>query len=169
MIERFEAFVGVNFWTALFVLGNTLIIFFVAKKYLFGPVMKLIRERQQEIDGMYCAADSARSSAMTMQAQYAQKLSAAAQTGERIVKEAVARGQRREEEIIRSANAEAAAIRDKAAADIAREKRKAVNDARAEISDMAIAIAEKVVSRKLNETDQAKLVEDFISGLEDLP
>ena len=30
----FEELVGVNFWTALFVLLNTLAIFFVAKKYL---------------------------------------------------------------------------------------------------------------------------------------
>ena len=41
-MERFEAFIGVNFWTALFVLLNTLTIFFVAKKFLFGPVMKIM-------------------------------------------------------------------------------------------------------------------------------
>lgn len=169
MMERFESFVGINFWTALFVLGNTLIIFFVAKKYLFGPVMKLIRERQQEIDGMYCAADTARSSAETMAAEYRQMLSESARTGERIVKEAVARGQSREEEIIRAANAEAAAIRDKAAADIAREKQKAVNDAKDEISVIAIAIAEKVVGRALREADQTQLVDDFISALGEQP
>ena len=47
---QFEAFVGVNFWTALFILLNTLIIFFVAKKFLFGPVMKIIEQRQQGPD-----------------------------------------------------------------------------------------------------------------------
>ena len=52
---QFEAFVGVNFWTALFILLNTLIIFFVAKKFLFGPVMKIIADRQKEIDDMYAA------------------------------------------------------------------------------------------------------------------
>jgi hypothetical protein len=33
-MPQFEELVGVNFWTALFVLLNTLAIFFVAKKYL---------------------------------------------------------------------------------------------------------------------------------------
>jgi F-type H+-transporting ATPase subunit b len=102
-----------------------------------------------------------------MEAEYKQKLSAAQATSERLVKEAVARGQSREEEIIRSANAEAAAILDKAAADIAQEKRKAINDAKDEISDLALAIAGKVVGRELNAADQAKLVDDFIDGLGD--
>ena len=166
-LERFEAFVGVNFWTALFILLNTLIIFFVAKKYLFGPVMKIIAERQKEIDDLYLDADTARSNAKAMEAEYKEKLCAATETGERLVKEAVARGQSREEEIIRQANADANAIREKAAADIAMEKKKALNDAMDEISGMAVAIAEKVVGRELNAADQTKLVDEFISALGD--
>ena len=116
---------------------------------------------------MYEAADSARSSAMAMEAEYKEKLSVAVETGERIVKEATARGQAREEEILRQANAQADAIREKAAADIAMEKKKAINDAKNEISGMAVAIAEKVVGRELQESDQSKLIDEFISGLEE--
>ena len=158
---QFEAFVGVNFWTALFTLLNTLTIYFVAKKFLFKPVMKMIRERQEEIDGMYASADKTCSEAEAMADEYRQKLSAATETSERMVKEAVERGQRREEEIIRQANEEASAIRQKASADIAQEKKKAINDAKDEISEMAMAIAEKVVGRTLNEADQASLVDHF--------
>ena len=164
-MAQFEAFVGVNFWTALFTLLNTLTIFFVAKKFLFGPVMKMIRDRQEEIDGMYASADKVCSDAETMANEYRQKLSAATETSERMVKEAVERGQRREEEIIRQANEEASAIRQKASADIAQEKKKAINDAKDEISEMAMAIAEKVVGRALNAADQASLVDHFIEEL----
>ena len=41
----FESFLGVNPWTALFILLNTLTIYFVAKKFLFVPVMNIIAER----------------------------------------------------------------------------------------------------------------------------
>ena len=82
-----------------------------------------------------------------------------------MVKEAVARGQHREEEIIRQANQEADAIRKKAAADIAQEKKKAINDTKDEISEMAMAIAGKVVGRALSEADQASLVDHFIDEL----
>ena len=164
-MEGFESFVGVNFWTALFTLLNFLALFFVLKRFLVGPVIKIIQDRQKEIDDMYNDADNAQKQAKAMEAEYQQKLAVASETGERIVKEAVARGQAREEEILRQANAEASAIMDKAVADIAMEKKKAINDAKDEISGIAIAIAEKVVARELNEADQAKLVDSFINEL----
>ena len=163
----FENFIGVNFWTALFVLLNTLAVFFVAKKKLFEPVMKLIRDRQQEIDDMYTKAGEAKEQAKALRAEYEDKLSVATETSERLVKEAVARGQAREEEIIRQANAEASAILNKASADIAQEKKKAINEAKDEISDIAMAVASKVVGRELNGTDQTGLVDSFIDELGD--
>ena len=166
-MNGFESFIGINPWTALFVLLNTLTIFFVGKKFLFGPVMKMITDRQKEIDDMYANADSAKADAEAMRDEYQRKLSDAQATSDRIVKEAMARGQAREEEILRKANADAAAIMDKASADIAQEKKKAISAAKNEISGLAMAIAGKVVERELNEADQAKLIDSFIDGLGD--
>ena len=163
----FESFIGVNFWTALFVLLNTLAIFFVAKKFLFVPVKNMIDSRQKEIDTMYDAAGAAKAEAEALQNEYKEKLAAAQQTSDRMVKEAVARGQNRQDEIISQANAEARAILDKAAADIAQEKKKAINDAKDEISALAMTIAEKVVGRELTDVDQAKLVDEIIEELGD--
>ena len=163
----FESFLGVNPWTALFILLNTLTIYFVAKKSLFVPVMKIITDRQQEIDSMYENAGAAKKQAEELRADYQQKLTAAQATSERIVKEAVARGQSREEEIIRKANAEAAAILNKASADIEMEKKKAINDAKNEISGLAMAIAGKVVERELSGADQEQLIDRFIAELGD--
>ena len=166
-MEGFQSFIGVDFWTALFTLLNFLAVLIVGKKFLWGPVMKMIQDRQQEIDDMYSEADTARVSAKAMEEEYKQKLSAAMETGERIVKDATARGQAKEEEILRQANAEASAMLSKAAADIAMEKKKAINDAKDEISGMAMAIAEKVVARELTVADQSKLVDEFINELGD--
>ena len=161
----FESFIGVNFWTALFVLLNTTVLFLVLKKFLFVPVMNMIQSRQNEIDTMYLEADNAKNEALALEAEYKEKLSQATVTGERMVKEAMERGHSREEEIIRQANADASAIMAKASADIALEKKKALNDAKNEISDIAIAIAEKVVGRELNGADHADLVNGFIDRL----
>jgi len=158
-------FLNINFFTALFTLVNTIGLFLVLKKYLFKPVMKMITDRQKEIDDMYSDADTARENALALEAEYKEKLSQAAQTGERMVKEAVIRGQNREEEIIRQANQEASAIMEKASADIAQEKKKALNDAKDEISDIAMSIAEKVVGRELNRADHTALVDSFIDRL----
>lgn len=166
-MEGFESFIGVNFWTALVTLINFLVLFFVAKRFLIGPIMQIIKDRQDEIDGLYADAGKAKASAEAMQSEYQAKLNDAQATSERIVREAVARGQSREEEILRQANADAAAIMEKASADIAMEKKKALNDAKDEIAEIAMAIAEKVVGRELNAADQSGLVDAFIDGLGD--
>ena len=162
-----EGFINVNFWTALFTLLNFLLVLFVGKKFLYGPVMKMIHDRQKEIDDMYDAASSAEEQAKTLQLEYQQKLNDASATADRMVQQAVTRAQNREEEILRKANADAAAIMDKASSDIALEKKKAVNDAKNEISGLALAIAGKVVEKELKSEDQSAMIDRFINELGD--
>ena len=114
---------------------------------------------------MYADADTAKTQAQALQAEYQLKLEDAQAVSDRIVKEAVTRGQAREEEILRQARFEADAIRSKASADIAMEKKQAVNDAKNEISVIAVAIAGKVVGRELNAADHSRLVDEFIDEL----
>lgn len=163
----FEQFIGVNFWTALFVLLNTLAIFFVAKKFLFGPVHRMITNRQAEIDGMYSDATRAKTEAEQMATDYRRKLRDAQQTSERLMKEAAERGLKREVEIVKNAREQAEAILERANEDAAMEKKKALTSAKDEISSIAMAMAEKVIARELTEDDQAKLVDNFINELGD--
>ena len=158
-------FLSIDFFTALFTLANTVALFLVLKKFLWKPVLKIIDDRQKEIDDMYTDAENAKASAEAMEQEYTRKLAEANDTGERLVKEAVARGQSREEEIIRQANAEADAIRRKASADTQLEKKKAIQDAKNEISGIAVAIAGKVVGKELTDADQSQLVDQFIADL----
>jgi len=158
-------FLNVNFFTALFTLVNTVVLFLVLKKFLWGPVMKMIADRQQEIDTMYSNADADREQAKKLREEYEDKLADAQKTGERLVKEATVRAQAREDDILRQANAEADAIRRKAEADVAREKKKAINDAKDEIAGLAMDIAGKVVGHSLNDQDQSALVDKFIDQL----
>ena len=118
---------------------------------------------------MYADAGKAKEDAEAMAAEYQRQLSEAQETSDRLVREATARAQTREEEIVRKAQAEAAAILDKAALDADREKDRAIGEARGEIAEMAFSIAEKVVGRELNDSDQSALVDQFIDGLGDKP
>ena len=161
----FESFIGVNPWTALFTLLNFLLLFFVAKKFLFVPVKNMIDSRQKEIDEMYAKADAAKEQALRLEEEYTKQLAASQETGEKLVKEAMARGKSREEEILRQANREADAIREKAAQDIAREKKKAINEAKNEISSLAMEIAGKVVGASMDAQKQEQLVSSFLEEL----
>ena len=94
-------FLNINFFTALFTLANTVALFLVLKKYLFKPVLKMIETRQKEIDDLYADAGNAKQQAQLLEAEYRQKLDAAAETGDRLVKEATVRAQNRKGEKIK--------------------------------------------------------------------
>ncbi len=163
----FESFVGIDPWTALFTFCNMMITFAVLKKFLFKPVKKMIDDRQTEIDTMYADADAAKQKAAELEQEYQQHLQSIRDERDTLLREATARAQKREEEIVGEARAEAAALRAAAEADIAQERKKAVNDLKNEIGGIAVDIAGKVVEREINETDHKALIDEFIRNVGD--
>ena len=163
----FESFVGIDPWTALFTFCNMMITFAVLKKFLFKPVKKMIDDRQAEIDTMYADADAAKHKAAALEQEYQQHLQSIRDERDTLLREATARAQKREEEIVGEARAEAAALRATAEADIAQERKKAVNDLKNEIGGIAVDIAGKVVEREINETDHKALIDEFIRNVGD--
>lgn len=163
----FESFVGIDPWTALFTFCNMMITFAVLKKFLFKPVKKMIDDRQSEIDTMYADADAAKQKAAELEQEYQQHLQSIRDERDTLLREATAHAQKREEEIVGEARAEAAALRAAAEADIAQERKKAVNDLKNEIGGIAVDIAGKVVEREINETDHKALIDEFIRNVGD--
>ncbi len=161
----FEQIVGINPWTALFTFCNMIITFLLLKKFLFKPVKKMIDSRQKEIDDMYADAEASKAEAAKLQADYEERLGDARAERDRILSDAVSRAQKRESEIIAEARQGAAAIMTKAEADIAQEKKKALNEVKNEISSISISIASEVVGREINEADHSRLVSEFIGKL----
>ena len=71
----------------------------------------------------------------------------------------------RSEELLGEARAQAAALKQKAEADIAQERKKAVNEVKDEIGGMAMEIASKVVEREIREADHKDLIDEFIKNV----
>lgn len=163
----FESFVGVNPWTALFTFCNMLITFAVLKHFLFKPVKQMIDDRQQEIDTMYADAAAAKQKAAALEEEYQAHLQSIKQEQENLLREAAVRAQKREEEIVNAARAEAQALRTAAEADVAQERKKAVNDLKNEIGGIAVEIASKVVEREINKADHQALIDEFIRNVGD--
>ena len=163
----FESFVGIDPWTALFTFCNMMITFAVLKKFLFKPVRRMIDDRQTELDTMYADADAAKQKAAELEQEYQQHLQSIRDERDTLLREATARAQKREEEIVGEARAEAAALRAAAEADIAQERKKAVNDLKNEIGGIAVDIVGKVVEREINETDHKALIDEFIRNVGD--
>ena len=92
--------------------------------------------------------------------------SARAQANE-IVASAQKTAAARSEEMLNEARTQAAALKQKAEADIAQERKKAVNDLKNEIGGIAMDIASKVVEREIREEDHRDLIDEFIRNVGD--
>lgn len=165
---QFEALVGVNFWTALFVLLNTLAIFFVAKKYLTGPVMKIIAQRQKEIDDAYGEAEAARTDAQALEAEYRQRLTQAKSEATEIIKAAGVTAAAQAEQLVDEAQKEVASIKRRAEEDIEAQRRMAAGQLKSDISALALALAGKVMEKELDDGTQKELIDSFIDNMGDL-
>ncbi len=167
-MEGFENFIGLNPWTALFTLINLVITFLILRKFLFGPVKKMIDSRRQEIDDMYAEAETARSEANVFKADCEKQLQEARATAGELTRTAAANAAARGEQILEQANREAAAMRQKAEREIAQDRIKAINEVKGDVSRIALDIAEKVVEKNLDEQTQQSLIEDFLRDMEAL-
>ena len=166
-MSGFESLVGVDPWTALFTFCNMIITFLILKKFLFKPVKKMIDDRQKEIDDLYSDANESKEEADAIKKEYEKRLSVAKLERDEIIKDATVRATKREQEILSSANAEADAIREKAHADVMQEKKKVINEAKNEISGIALEIASKVIEKEIDESKHQSLVEEFIDNMGD--
>ena len=165
VIEKFENFVGVNFWTMIFAWINLLILYILLKKILFKPLKNMIDSRQKEIDDMYQSASDAESDAKSLKAEYEEKMSSAKDESEEIVRAAVRRAQLKEEEILREANVKAARTLERAEEQIELEKKRAVNDVKDQVSSIALDIAAAVISRDVTGSDHEQLINEFIENI----
>lgn len=164
-LEKFESFVGVNFWTMIFAWINLLILYIVLKKFLFVPIKNMIDSRQKEIDGMYSEAEENRAAALGMKKEYEEKLHFAEEKSANIIKDASRKAELRSEEIIREANEEASATLRRAEEQIALEKKQSINDMKNEVSDMALSIAAAVIGRDVDESEHHALIDQFIENI----
>ncbi len=166
-LDKFESFVGVNFWTMIFAWINLLILYLFLKKILFKPVKNMIDSRQKEIDDMYAGADEAKLSAENMRRDYEEKLESAEEESEEILKRAVRRAQLREEEILKDADEEARRYREAAHEAAELEKKRLLNEVKDEVSKMAIDIAAAVIERDVSSDEHKELIDEFIRDMGD--
>lgn len=157
-----QEFISITPWTIIFQICNLLILFALIKKFLFKRVMAVLDQRQQEIDGIYDAADKAKGDADQMKAEYTRRMSNARAEADLLVKNAMDTAQRRGDAIVQEARDEATHLKQKAESDIEQERRKAYSELVGEISGMAVDIAGRMVEREINEADHRELVDEFI-------
>ena len=164
-MQLYQALITLDGWTFLAQGCNLMIQLVIFKKLLLNPVKKVIAERKAKADSQIADAEKLRTEAEAMKAEYEQNLQNARTEANQIVAAAQKTAAARSEELLGEARAQAAALKQKAEADIAQERKKAVNEVKDEIGGMAMEIASKVVEREIKETDHQDLIDEFIKNV----
>ena len=166
-MDLYQSLVTVNPVTLIAQICNLFLQLAIVKIFFLDKIKAILDQRREAADKEITDAQAAREEAMTIKATYEENMRQSKAKADALLISAQQTASLRGEEIIQDAQRTAVQIKQKAEADIAQEKKKAINDAKNEISEMALAIAGKVVGRELNAADQQSLVDSFINGLGD--
>ena len=164
-MELYQALITLDGWTFLAQICNLMIQLVIFKKFLLKPIKQVIADRKAKADSEIADAQKLRTEAEAMKAEYEQNLQNAHTEANQIVTAAQKTATARSEEIVGEARAQAAALKQKAEADIAQERKKAVNEVKDEIGGIAMEIASKVVEREISEKDHKDLIDEFIKNV----
>ena len=164
-MELYQALITLDGWTFLAQICNLMIQLVIFKKFLLKPIKQVIADRKAKADSEIADAQKLRTEAEAMKAEYEQNLQNARTEANQIVAAAQKTATARSEEIVGEARAQAAALKQKAEADIAQERKKAVNEVKDEIGGIAMEIASKVVEREISEKYHKDLIDEFIKNV----
>lgn len=159
--------ISVNLWQIFISLLNLLILFLLFKKFLFGPVNKMLAKRQSEIDARYDAADEAKRIAEEDKLLWDEKISTAKAESDEIIKKAQDSAKRQGETIVTKAKEQADGIVRQAEAQAQLEMKKAEEGIKKEIVEVSTALANKLLEREINADDHRDLIDSFIEKIGD--
>jgi F-type H+-transporting ATPase subunit b len=143
-----------------------LIVFWVLKRYAWGPVLGMLEERRQRIAREVAEAESRRREAEALKVEYENQLKSIETQARQKIQEAMQEGQKAAEEIRAGAQREARGITEKARQNLELEYKKARVELRGEIVDLALGAAERLLEEKLDPREHSRVVERFLSRLE---
>jgi F-type H+-transporting ATPase subunit b len=152
-----------GFWIVIAAV-NFLFFLVVVQRFAFGPVSRMLTDRQARIEQGLVDAEQARKDRESAE----QERLAAVNEARRESNEILARAQKIAQETrdadIAATRTELERLRTKATDEIEAEKVRALQELRAEVADLALAAAGKVVGESMTDARQRKLVEEFLTS-----
>jgi F-type H+-transporting ATPase subunit b len=153
--------VGLIFWTVV-VFG---LLLFVLRRFAWGPMVSALDQREKTIEESITRAERALDEARRMQADNETARREAERQAQTILREAREAADRQRAAEVEQTKGALARMQEQARAEIEREKQQALTALRAEVADLAIGAAEKILRENLDDDRQRRLVDRFIADM----
>ncbi|WP_276731922.1 F0F1 ATP synthase subunit B [Bacillus sp. (in: firmicutes)] len=146
----------------LFQLLAMLILLALLKKYALGPLLNIMKQREDHIAGEITSAEEKNKEAQQLIEEQRVLLKEARQESQTLIENAKKLGEKQKEEIIQAARAESERLKEAARTEIVKEKEQAVSALREQVASLSVMIASKVIEKELDEQAQEKLIQDYL-------
>ncbi len=141
-----------------------LFLFFVMRIFVWKKFLKLLDDRKARIASELESIDRTRLEVTKVMSEYERRVGSIDELAKARIEEAVAEGERIAKEIVEKARFEAERAGIDSREIIGGEIRKAREDLKKDIVDIAIEVAGKIIGEKLTGADDRRLAEDFIKN-----
>lgn len=149
----------------------TLVIFGISLplmiKFVFGPIVRALDERDSKVEEAAVAAEKAQQAAEAAVAKAEEAREEARAEARKMVQDAQARAERQAQDALEAAKVEADRQMEMARQEIEAAKRRALMEIRAEVVDLSIASATKILQQDIDDEAHRKLVGDFLATSSD--
>jgi F-type H+-transporting ATPase subunit b len=144
---------------------NFLILLAILYRLLYKPLLAKMEERSAAIKTSLDAAEAARAAAAKQQEENAERLRAAYAEAQSIRAAALKEAADEQRKLVDAARREAQQLVESAKAQTEADIRRAREELRREVSDIAIAVAEKLVRKSLRDEEHRRVVDDAIARI----
>ena len=153
---------GLLFWMLL----AFLVVFFVLAKYGFPAITNMVEERKKYIDDSLKKAHEASERLENIKQESEAILQEAREKQAQILKEAADTRDAIVQKAQDKARSEGARLLSEAKAEIEGEKQQAIRDIRAQVAELSVQIAEKVLKQKLSsDQEQMKMIDRLLDDV----
>ncbi|MDX8361072.1 F0F1 ATP synthase subunit B [Bacillus sp. SCS-151] len=139
-----------------------LILLLLLKKFAWGPLMGIMKQREEHIANEITTAEQSSKEAQGLLEEQRQLLKDARKEAQELIEGAKKIGEEQKNDIVNAARIEAERVKDSATQAIEQEKEQAIAALREQVASLSVLIASKVIEKELNEQDQEKLINDYI-------
>ena len=144
---------------------NFLLLLWLLHRFLYKPLIAKMEERTGAIKKSLEEAQVARAQAAKQEAENAERLRAAHAEAEVIRTRALQEAGEEQRRLVEAARHESQRLVESARAQLEAETRRAREELRREVSDLAVAVAEKLVRKSLRDEDHRRIVAEAVSRI----
>ncbi|MBU6081845.1 F0F1 ATP synthase subunit B [Allobacillus halotolerans] len=131
-------------------------------KFAWKPLMNVMQEREQHIASEIDQAEQSNQEAKRLMNEANDELKNTRQNAQQIIDDANETAKNQQADLIKAAKEEAARIKENARLEIEQERDKAIQALQTQVGSLSVQIASKVIEKELSETEQEKLINDYL-------